>query len=197
MVEGQKASASYWGFYSPPGYGHCPTGDLGRPASAQNPPNALVSHSSPGPRGEGCMLQAGQLRAVDPMGGKLAEGVLSGWRHITPMAGAGSGEGEGLLRKLMALGADFGLCTCFTSGGRAHPPGKQGVTSGMGGRLRETSAGRRIEKVQQQHAALNPRQRLEQRASDSTQLPPSGYGQPLLPNYLFNIKISSFPKSRH
>ncbi|KAI4565801.1 hypothetical protein MJT46_009176 [Ovis ammon polii x Ovis aries] len=59
----------------------------------------------------------------------------------------------------------------------------------MGGRLRETSAGRRIEKVQQQHAALNPRQRLEQRASDSTQLPPSGYGQPLLPNYLFNIKI--------
>ena len=79
VVEGQKASASYWGFYSPPGYGHCPAGDLGRPASAQNPPNALVSHSSLGPHSKGYALQAEQPRVVDPINGKLAEGAPPGW----------------------------------------------------------------------------------------------------------------------
>lgn len=48
-----------------------------------------MSCSSPWPRGEGYALQAGQLRAVNPMGGELAEGVLPGWGRIAPRAGAG------------------------------------------------------------------------------------------------------------
>ena len=132
VVEGQKASASFWGFSSPLGYGHCRAGDLSRPASAQNPPNALVSQSSPGPRGEGYVLQVGQPRAVDPMGGELTKGAPSGWRRIASTAGAGSGEGEGLPGKLAALGADFGLCACFTSAAGRILRGKQGVISGMG-----------------------------------------------------------------
>lgn len=63
------------------------------------------------------------------MGGELTKGAPSGWRRIAPTAGAGSGEGEGLPGKLAALGADFGLCACFTP---AVLRGKQGVISGMG-----------------------------------------------------------------
>lgn len=53
-----------------------------------------VSHSSPGPRGLSYALGAGRPRAVDPMGGELAEGASPGWGRIAPgLAQAAVGRG--------------------------------------------------------------------------------------------------------
>lgn len=57
--------------------------------------NPLVSHSSPGPRGLSYALGAGRPRAVDPMGGELAEGAPPGWGRIAPRAGAGCSGSRG------------------------------------------------------------------------------------------------------
>ena len=100
------------------------------------------------------------------MGGELAEGVPSGRGRIAPRAGAGSGERErgswGRWRH-KGLTLDFALASPPAAGGILR--GKEEVASGTGGRLWETSGGHRLEKVQQRHAAWNPQQRLEQRAS--------------------------------
>lgn len=99
---------------------------------ARNPRNALVSRSSPGPRGEGYALQAGQPRAVDPMGGELAEGAPPGWGRIAPRAGGGCvGErgSRGSWRR-WGLTSDFALASARAAGRVLQD--KQGLARGMG-----------------------------------------------------------------
>ena len=123
VVEGQKASASYWGFSSPPGYGHSPAGDLRRPAIAQNPPNALVSHSSLGPHGEGHVLQGGQRGQWIPW--------VASWQRMHRLAGGASlpglAQARGRERGFWGRWRHWGLTLDFAL---ASPPAAEGILRG-------------------------------------------------------------------
>lgn len=103
---------------------------------AWNPRNAVESRSSPGPRDEGYALQAGQPRAVDPMGGELAEGTPPGWGRIAPRAGAGCGGERGSRGswRRWGLTSDFALPLAGVAGRvlRERPGARQRTGSGCG-----------------------------------------------------------------
>lgn len=119
---------------------------------ARNPRNALVSRSSPGPRGEGYALRAGQPRAVDPMGGELTEGAPPSWGRIVSRAGAGCGGERGFRGSWRRWGLTSDLALASRAAGRVLRD-KRGTRPRNGGRLQEASAGRRLERVPRRRAA--------------------------------------------
>ncbi|OWK04149.1 YTHDF3 [Cervus elaphus hippelaphus] len=65
---------------------------------------------------------------------------VASWQRVHRLAGAHRsqgwrrlGRGRGAPGDVGALGADFGLCACFTSGGRGHPPGYSDYDEGVWG----------------------------------------------------------------
>lgn len=100
-----------------------------------------VSCSSPLPRGEGYALRAGQPRAVDPMGGELAEDAPPGWGRMAPRAGTGCcGErgSQGSWRRCWGRTSDFVLARAPAAG--CAGIGK-GLARGMGASVGQAATG--------------------------------------------------------